>query len=232
LFILLIVGATAQEIYNPWELFTTESNTLNHKLTGKKYHFHSVLQGTVYLDDEWRKGALTLENGDRYDSIYMKYNTYLEELIVYNERTGAIFMPDKSIISEFTLDTGNQGPGLFRKIYFGKYPKGEHYFNVLYEGEELKLFVWHKTDEVKISLYKDEYGLMRDSEFRMSTTYFLVFPDNDIRKITPTRGSFVQLFPEQKKSVRRLLRKNHVSFESNSKIIQAVRLIENEFFSK
>ena len=229
---LAIISAESQEFYDSPNPLSTNSNTLNYKLTGRQYYFRENLNGTVYLNDDWELGSVLLRNGDRFENIYLKLNTFLEELIVFNERTGAIMIMDKFIIDEFELNNRFNSNNKFRNIYFDKFPKGHHYFNVIYDGK-IKLFIWYQTKEVKTSVYKDDYGLLRDSEFKQEVDYFLVFPNGDVYKMAKKRSAYINLFPEQKKTVRQLFRKNKIHFTYGaSEAARAVKLIEEEFFSK
>ena len=228
----MMLGAVCQEFHAPTVSLTTKSNTLNYKLSGSQYYFYSFLEGTVYLNDDWVRGSVVLENGDRFDNILLKLNTFTEDLITFNERIGAVEIIDKFIVDEFTMDTDKSSENLFRKLYFDKYPKGDHYFNVLYEGK-LKLFCWYYTYEEKTSIYRDVHGLMRASRYKLNPIYFILFPDNNLIKVKSTRKSLVNLFPEQKKRIRKLFRKNKIRFtsKSTSELGRAVNLIETEFFS-
>ncbi len=230
--VLAVFAGSAQEFYNSVNPLTTGANSLNYKLTGRKYYFTSSLEGTVYVDNEWTAGSVILENGDRYDNVYLKLNTLTEDLICYNERTGSIIILDKYIIDEFLMDTGNSISPRFRKIYFDKYPKGEHYFNVLYDGK-LQFLLWYQTHEVKTSVYRDSHGFLRDTEYKPAQDFFLVFPDNNIIKIKGTRKSLIDVFPDKKKEVRYLFRKNKIRIASKNmaELARAVNLIEEEFFS-
>lgn len=230
LFVFLVINLTAQEFYNSVRPLTTESNTLNYKLTGNQYYFHSTLKGTVYLNDEMLRSNIKLVNGDRYEGIYAKLNTLLDEVIVYNERTGATFILDKSIVDEFEMGKEVGPYNLFRKVYSDKVPKGYHYFNVLYDGD-VKLYLWYRTFETKTSVYDDSQGIRRDSQFEPIDSYYLVFPDNSIHRVQPNkRRAFLNLFPEQKRNLRKLFRKNKVQFNSNQELVRATQLIEQEIF--
>ena len=230
--VLMIISAKSQEFYESVNPVTTKSNTLKRKLTGRQYYFRTTLNGTVYLNDEWELGSVLLENGDRFDDVYLKLNTYLEELVLFNERTGGIMVLDKFIIDEFEIKSDRISQNVFRKIYFDKYPKGEHYYNIIYDGK-IKLLIWHRTNEVKTSVYKDGHGLLRDSEYKQEQIYFLVFPGEDIIKIANKRRAFIHVIPEQKKEMRKLFRKNNIHIsQGTSEIARAVKLIEDEFFSK
>ena len=41
------------------------------------------------MNDDWVKGGVTLENGDKHEDVYLKLNTLSEELLTHNERVGA-----------------------------------------------------------------------------------------------------------------------------------------------
>lgn len=231
--LLMLLNASAQEFHDPRLPLTTESNTLNYKLTGRQYAFYSTLQGSVYLTDDWVKGSVILENGDTHEDIYLKLNTLLGELITYNERNGATMVIDKFIVDKFKMQSPESSSVLFQKMYFDKYPKGEHYYNVLYENR-LKLLCWYRTTEETTSLYRDKYGFLRDSRFNQESIFFILFPDDNLVKIKGTKRSLINLFPDQKRRIRRLLRKNRINFSSKStgEIARAVKLIEAEFFSE
>ncbi len=228
--VFLFARISAQEFYNSPKPLTTESNTLNYKLTGNQYYFQSTLLGTVYLNEKWSTGSLKLENGDFYEKVPLKLNTFLEELVVYNQRTGAIFYLDKSIIDEFDMGLEHNSYNLFKKVHLDKLSKGDHYFNVLYDGK-VKLYLWHRTVDSQTSPYKDSYGFMRASRYEESNVYFIAFPDNSISRILPQRRSFLKLFPEKKSTLRKAFRKNKVNFHPKMEgSIRAAQLVEKEFF--
>ena len=188
------------------------------------------MDGTVYLNDEWSSGSLKLENGDRYENVYLKLNTFLEELVVYNDRTGAIFYLDKSIIDEFNMGLKFNSYNLFRRVYLNEAPKGDHYFNVLYDGK-VKLYLLHKTDEIPTSSYRDDNGYLRASVYKQSKTYYVVLPDNSFYRVSPKRRSFLQLFPEQKSKLRKAFRKSGIHFFNElDGTVSATKLVEQELF--
>ena len=230
LFLAMFV-TNAQEFYNPLSQINANANSLNYKLTGRRYIFRSTLKGSSYLNDDWQRGSVILENGDRYDSLYLRLNTVNEDLIWYNERTGAQIVLDSYIIDEFVLGTGKNTPPLFRKMIYNKYPKGEHYYNVLYDGK-MKFLLWYETDETGTSEYRDMLGYLRNTEYKLHTQFFVVLPDENMVKIAGNRKSFINLFPEQKKRVRQLLRKNKIDLirKNKAEMARLVKLIDAEFF--
>lgn len=223
-------GVSGQQFYNSVKPLTTASNTLNYKLTGNQYYFWPKFMGTVYLNDEWSLAKLKLENGDIYEDVYVKLNTLFDELLIYNERVGSVITVDKTIIDEFELNQGMETYNLFRKVYFDRYPKGYHYVNVLYDGD-VKLYIWHETMITKTSLYRNPVGNgMLDSEYKQELNYIIVFPDGSMHKVAAKRRTFLRLFPEQKRTLKRLFRRAGVHFYTNLELIEATRIIEKEIF--
>lgn len=230
--ILLLGFATseAQKKFVPEKQLTTESNSLNYKLPGKQYYNMYVPSGTIFLDNEWREGYLILKNGDRYDNVSLKYNTFLDELIHINNRTVSMIMLDKNTIDEFGFYRENAEPQTFKKMVFPKVPKGEYFFNTLYSGK-LKLVVWYRSIEEQTTPYKDNYGLLQNTRFSLHANYYIIFPGDDFERFRLKRRSFTDLFPDNKKEVRRLLRKNHILFENELQTIEAVKLVEEALYS-
>ena len=226
----VVAGVSGQQFYNSVKPLTTASNTLNYKLTGNQYYFWPKYMGTVYIRDDWSHANLKLENGDIYEDVYVKLNTLFDELLVYNERVGSVITVDKAIIDEFELKQGFEPYNLFRKVYIDKYPKGYHYVNVLYDGK-VKLYLWHETEIAKTSLYKNPVsGGMLDSEYKQEFNYIIVFPDGSMHKVATKRRPFLQLFPEQKSTLKRLFRRAGIHFFTNRELIEATKIIEQEIF--
>lgn len=225
-------ASNGQEFYKSLNQISPEANSLNYKLTGKRHYFESSFKGTPHLYDEWQTGSVLLENGDSYDSLYLNLNTLTEELMWYNNRTGNLIDLDKFIIDEFSFSDSQNNIKLFKKIYSDKFPKGEHYYNILHDGE-IKLWLWHRTIVVVTSVYKDAWGNMLNSEYDSQNEFFVVLPDSNVVRIKNNRKSLIQLFPEHKRVVRRLLVRNGIDFRdiSASNMAKAVKLIDQEIFA-
>ncbi|MBN1822510.1 MAG: hypothetical protein JXR31_06450 [Prolixibacteraceae bacterium] len=221
-------GIEAQEEGNPWNGLTTKSNFINYKIPGKLYFYQSFLRGSEFLYNDWNYGSLVLENGEKYDSLVLKVNTFLDELVVFNNRIGAHIQIDKNAVSEFQLNFKSGESVLFKKKYSEKIFKGYRYFQVLYEGK-LNLIVWYKTEEQLTSNYRDALGMLRNSELLTKNNYYLELTNGEIIKFTPKRKSLASVFPENKKAIIKILRKNRNYLKNDGEIIRAVERIESEF---
>ncbi|MCK3682859.1 hypothetical protein [Maribellus sp. YY47] len=208
---------------------STEANTTQYKLSGNQFYPLYVPMGSEFMNDDWQKGYVILENQDRYDSLHLKLNTYKDELIWLHSRSSSLVELDKSTIREFGFYSETGLPMMFRKLEMNIVPKGDHYFRMLYNGK-LKLVIWFKTTEEEVPAYTDKYGYMRNTNFKMRSNYFLIFPDNDFERFRLKRMPFLYLFGEKQKEVRKLLRKNKNRLMKESDFINAVQLIDREFY--
>lgn len=233
LLLLLCSGVFAQKDFVPEKTLTTESNTLNYKLAGKQYYNMVVPSGSVFLFDEWKEGYVKLINGDRYDNLSLRYNIFYDELIQVNNRSVSMIMLDKNTISEFGFYNMQNGETMtFTKMYFPKNPDGDYYFNALYTGN-LKLVVRHRSLEEETNMYKDAYGMMRNTKFNTYQNYYVILPGDQFERLRLKRRSFVELFSpdrEQRKEIKRILRRNRLNFRNDEETIQAVKLVDEAFF--
>jgi hypothetical protein len=224
--IFLSVNVIAQNFrYSPWKKLTIESNSPYYKIPGKLYIFNSTITGSVFLYNDWKNGSIILENGASCDNLRLKLNTFLGELIMYNKQVDAIIIIDKDAVKEFTLVDDNGNTEIFRKVNFDKIPLGNRYLNVLYEGR-IKLMLLYITVEQATSSYYDREVLLRNSEFITKKIYYLELPGRGIVSFKPKLRSIIELFPEQKKAIKQLHRKNHLTYNNEPEIIRAIKFIE------
>jgi hypothetical protein len=221
---LMVMGVNAQE-YSNGEM-TVKSNSLNHKLQGRQFIFAYVPEGSEFINDNWDKGYVILDNNDRYDSLSMKYNSLHDELIYVNERTKKMVELDKNSVSEFGFYKNLDDVMRFKRFFYNK----NIYFNVLYDGN-MKLLVRYITSNEKTSTYKDKFGHVQDSKYVLRTEYYMMFPDGDLERFRTTKNSFIQLFPDKKKDLKKLCRKNHIDFKKDNDLISFTKQIENKYFT-
>lgn len=217
------------QITNIGFTLTTEANSTRYKLPGKQFYPLYVPAGSEFLNNEWQSGYVILENGDRHDSLWLKINSYKNELIWLHSRSSSLIELDKDAVKAFGIYSETGHLMVFQKLEMNKTPKGTYFFRMLHDGN-LKLAIWYRTTEDRVPTYKDKYGYLRNTNFVTRSNYFLIFPGNDFERFRLTRASFLSLFGENKKEVRKILRKNKVHLLGEEEFTQAVRLIEKELY--
>jgi hypothetical protein len=95
-----------------------------------------------------------------------------------------------------------------------------------------KLFAFYQIEEIKVSPYNDNSGKIRDTEFRLKTIYYMLSSKLGLTRIQLKNRSLFTLYPENKKEIRRLLRKNRISIVDEHSAIQAFKLLDESGYLK
>ena len=103
--------------------------------------------------------------------------------------------------------------------------KGDRYFEELYSGTR-SLLVFHQIRGTKVRPFKDEAGIMRDTEYRMHVTYYIYSADKGFLKIRNTKRSFRNVLPEHKKKIRKIFRQNNITLIDERSMVDAFMLLD------
>jgi hypothetical protein len=214
-----------------WIDFSMADNSSIGKLTGTKYNY--ALRGNLnyFYHSDWFKGTITTSDGDVHTGYSLRYDAFNDELVAVNIRVKGIFVVDKFSVKSFTVDVPGFGLQNFRKLLLNEFGQNEHYFEVLYDGK-VALMSRTRITEHKKSIYKNKLGELDDREYRLDKQYFLLQPDHALLSIFPGRKSILNLFPEQKKEIRQLFRRNRIDDYSLNGIPRIIALLDQEnYFS-
>jgi hypothetical protein len=227
---LIPLTGMAQNSTINWEVLNENSNRLEGKLTGLSYRIPPLANKIHFLQDSWVEGNILLEDGDLFDSVRIRYNTFQDELVVYNPNLKQLFIVDKEKVNSFTFNYP-QGQQKFVKLYFDAFvDAGYRYFDLKYKGSRW-LVAFHYIYEEKTSVYRDAYGKLRDTRLKPKKTYFMYFPEEEqFRRVQEKRRWFVKLFPENKREVRRMFRRNNLRRFDEKEMIQAFELLDDAGF--
>lgn len=234
--ILLLHGvATAQDsgLYNSG--FSGNSNRLQGKLTGEVFFLSLNSNSSHFLQQEWVEGTITLKDGDVFEGVRMRYKAIDDELVAYNSNIQTLFIVDKNTVKQFTYkvpsESGNFTERKFVNLDSLDTYLGRTFFEELYSGSA-KLFAFYQIEEIKVSPYNDNSGKIRDTEFRLKTIYYLLTDSIGLTRIQLKNRSLFTLYPENKKEIRRLLRKNRISIVDEHSAIQAFKLLDESGYLK
>jgi hypothetical protein len=227
---LLTSAGMAQNSTIDWKVLNENSNRLEGKLTGLSYRIPPLANSTHFLQDKWVDGSILLEDGDSFENVRIRYLSFRDELVAYNPNLKLLFIVDKEKVNSFTF-IYPQGQQKFVKLYFDAFVDGGYrYFDVKYQGTRW-LVAFHYIYEEKTSVYRDAYGKLRDSRLKPKKTYFMYFPhDEQFRRVQEKRRWFVKLFPENKREVRRLFRRNNLRRFDEKQMVQAFQLLDEAGF--
>lgn len=225
--VLFSYQGSAQKSDFHWKQLNSSSNRLKGKLTGTVYTLSLKSNANYFLQNNWIEGSITLEDNDVFDSLMLRYNAFEDLLVVYNNTLRTMFIADKEKVKSFTFSEGNQK---FARYFYNGYPKGYRYFEVLYEGNR-DFLAFREIIEEKTKPYHGYFGNMMDVQYVKRYSYYMYSPETGFRKIKLRRRSVLNVFPENKKEIRRLLRKNKVNILEESDMIRAFELLDtNGYF--
>ena len=226
-------GAQIRSLYN--SNLNQNSNRLQGKLSGELYYVNSVSNTNYFLQPEWIEGTITLKDGDIFKGIKLRYMAFGDELVAYNSNMHFLFIVDKSTVKQFTFLDKVQGSVLTERKFVNldslNLPLNKCYFEELYSGTA-KFFSFHQIEEEKVSPYTDINGKMYDVEFRLKTTYYILSDLSGFSRIQLKKRSLYSFYPENKKEIKKLLRKSRVNFSDEYSAIQALKLLDSAGFYK
>lgn len=210
-----------------WSDYTHAANRETGKLTGTKFIYSVVIKAEYFYHKDWYKGTLTTEDGETHYGISLRYDAFNDELVAYNTHVKGLFVVDKPTVRSFFVEIPGAGTQHFRRASLDEFGKREHYFEVLYEGG-VTLMRRNRIIERKTSLYKNKYGKLDNRLYDLVQQNFVLLPDQSVRRIFPGRKSVINLFPEKKKELRRLFRRNHIDDYSFNGLSRIVELMDKE----
>lgn len=213
-----------------WDALGENSNRLEGKLTGLAYRIPPLANRTHFLQDRWVGGSILLEDGDLFDDVRIRYLTFHDELVAYNPNLRQLFIVDKEKVKSFTFDYP-QRQQKFIKLYFDAFvDAGYRYFDLKYQGSRW-LVAFHYIYEEKISVHRDKYGKLKNSHLKPKKTWFMYFPEEEkFLRVQNKRRWFVKLFPENKREVRRMFRRNNLWRFNEKEMVRAFQLLDEAGF--
>lgn len=223
-FALVTWSGVAQNTGFYWTQLNDSSNRLQGKLMGKVYYISALANSKFLYPSEWIDGAVTLKDGDTYENMKLRYHVYEDELIAYNKNNNTLYFVEKELVKSFSFEEDGK-TRIFLKLSRAKGNGKQQYFEELYSGT-LSLLVFRYMYEHKVSPYLDKLGTMRDTEYRLQSEFYLYSENRPPQKILPKRRALLNTFPENKKEIKKVLRRNGLYIKEQQSMIQAFRILD------
>jgi hypothetical protein len=229
----ICVSVTAQNSGFYWDNLKEFSNRLQGKIMGEIFYIDPLSSQFFFLQDDWVKGTIELVDGDVYENIDIRYNSYTDQLIAYNSRIRTLYTVDKNIVNRFSFKDYFYGENFkmreFVKLDCNKLHSGVGFFEQLYKGNTM-LLAFHHIDELKVSPYVDRLGRMNNVEYKKRVDYYLYDSKKEFKKVSIKRRSILKAFPENKKEIKKTLRQSKIVLQNKDTLIQAIGLIDQAGF--
>jgi len=232
-FMQMNAGAQIRNLYN--NNLNQDSNRMQGKLAGEIYYLNPVSNANYFLQPDWTIGTVMLKDGDVFEGIRMRYMAFGDELVAYNNNMRCLFIIDKNTVRQFTFREHIEAEVFAERKFVNldslDLPLNRSYFEELYTGTG-KLFSFHQIEEEKVSPYTGQNGKMYDVEFRLKTTYYILTDFIGFSKIQLKKRSLYSVYPENKKEIKKLFRKNKINIIDQNSAIEALKILDEAGYFK
>lgn len=198
------------------------------KLTGEIFIPEGQHKGDLFINNKFVKSNILLSTGEMVYGEFLKYNGYLDEVVWINVSNYKQFILDKSYICDFWLKDRLDTPIHFQRINVSDSTDSHRpgiFVEVAIEGK-MSLYIQHKISRLPDEIIEVNGQRYYIKAFEPTPLYYIKLPSNRYLKMSKlSRRSFLNLFPEQKKSISRLVRINHLDLKSKSGLIETIDLM-------
>jgi hypothetical protein len=198
------------------------------KLTGVIYVPETEHIGEIFFNNKWVKSNILLSTGVMVYGEKLRYNGFSDGVIWLNSSNYSQFILDRSYISDFWTKDSLDNPVHFKHLYasdsIASNPK-DIFAVVAMEGN-ISLYIQRKISHKEDAIVDKENGHFYINILDSTPLYYIKLPSGRYLKMSRLgRRSFLNLFSEQKKSISKLVRKNHIKLRSESGLIKVIELM-------
>jgi hypothetical protein len=203
-------------------------------------YFEQGLSGALYIpgrkligdpwfpSEKWTRGDVRLTSGVWVRDKMLRYNGYLDELFWLSGADYSQVKVDRDLISEFIL---HSPPGDIRftritvhvpPIIWNREVLGE----ILYEGN-ISLYCYRRVIETGLGDHLVGNRQVGGRKITPSHLYIMELPCGSQTTISRIRrSSILNLFPENRNEIRRLLRQNRLGPSNSRELAEVLKLLD------
>ena len=195
------------------------------KIRGSRLIPYLTLNGNPYLTDKFVTGEIEFADGEKITNLSLRYSTFQDEVIYYNNVLTARIIIDKRSLHSFSFIDADGRLRRFRQQYYNGFLPENRYFEVLSEGD-FSLLAFRKVIMQTCPVYTDLSGSPKNMEYQKSYTYFIYNPKTGYEQIKIGKNSLLSKFDKSnQKLVKKILRSNKVVIKDESDFIKAWNMI-------
>jgi hypothetical protein len=203
-------------------------------------YFEQGLSGSLYIpgrrlvgdpwfpSEKWTRGDVRLTSGTWVRGKMLRYNGYIDELFWLSEADYSQVKVDRGLIDEFILYAPS-GSLRFTRIMVHVPPiiwNREVLGEILYEGN-ISLYCYRRVIETGLGDYLVENRVVGGRKIAPSHLYIMELPGGTQTTISRIRrSSILNLFPENRKEIRRLLRQNRLRPSNARELAEVMKLLD------
>ena len=196
-------------------------------LSGDVFHSDYLkVKGSAFLYNDWQKGEIVLKNGDILTNINLKFDLYINSLIVYHDLLHHQILIDKGNIKSFTIKSNSGIQKFTARDLTGIKTKYETSDDII-----MQVLV-----EGKVSFYKFEYRKMQKqaksdettiAEFLNRKEYHILIKGQDYN-IKWKKKLLLNSFSEHKSEMNEYIHQNHLKLRKEGDYIKLVEFLNTQ----
>jgi hypothetical protein len=182
------------------------------------------IEGSAYLTEEWNSGTFIDVDGKNRGDHKLRYNIYDDE--VETIREGKEISLNHRIVKEFQIYGLEEGDLVNKYIFRSGYPANDEFseksfYQVLADNGDYKLLKKHSC---KITQFESKgYGANTVTEkFLQSTKYFIYSENDGFRKVSKSKKSIYDTFPEYEDELKSYIKKNKLNIKKDEDFAQLI----------
>lgn len=210
LFFLTII-AYGQTNPDNCELVEKANKIAQNHLVGKIYVDNHLGKRIQYLND-WEVGEVLLENGNVVKDVKIRYNSYTDELLWIRDLDFQAVIVEREKVKEFTFKVSNK---TLTKLDIDNQiiiSRPDIFVQILTQGKH------------SIYAYRNIGYHKNKDEFYENDMYFMK-TNNKLYKIRLRKKEIFTLFPNDKKEIKRLIRKNNLKVKTEIGFANLINLL-------
>lgn len=170
------------------------------------------IQGSPYLNDEWKEGTVTAANNKSYPNLKVRYDVYAGELEYMQNNQPYRLSPEA--MKEFRIV--DNGEMVFRN---GFAPTNNNtqttFYQVLVDGPTKLL------KQLKINMMENKpfNSATVTKEFQKQEYYFVAKPDGSVQRIQKNKKSVLAALADQKDRLEKLIKEQNLNLNNENSLI-------------
>ena len=201
----------------------SESNNLDGKMVGEVLTLSAEANYYFLYPDDWVSGSIKFVNGNVFENLRLRYQAFDDELISYNDNGRFLFLVEKELVESFTFQDGSQTHNFIR-LTKNNNQQTNMYLEELYKGPVSLMVNWYIYEQ-SVSPYKDRNGITRAVDYQLHKDYYLYTDQEGLTKTRLKKRALLIRFSENKKEIRKLLRKNNLHVSDELSMVKALQLL-------
>ncbi len=171
-------------------------------------------QGNPYFTNDWSEGQVTLDGGEEYDNVSLRYDVYRNRLLIRGQNGEATPLESGDVRSFIVGPNRVANLARFTRAQyvtgFDEVPD-DQFVQIIYEAKSKLIAVHHKptrpSDETGGQGAPDQLGAT-------ATQYYYISPRGEVSVFEPEREAVLELFGDQREAVDTFILDGMLDFDS------------------